>query len=89
MEYYFLGKNHASGTLLSLNLLDVKIHTSGKISKFCQHFRGTKTNMGKRFGISIFLLEKTKLYRYYQNKRQFAVTSSLYINLIMKLLMKL
>ena len=32
------------------NLLGVKVHTSCKISKFCQHFGATKTHVGKFFG---------------------------------------
>ena len=50
VECYCLGENHASGTL-DLNLLVVKIHTSRKMSKLCRHFKGTKTHMGKNFGI--------------------------------------
>ena len=61
--------------------LVLKIHTSCKIlSKFCQHFRGTKAHMGKLFGISIFLSEKSRIYRHYQNKNRFGFTSSSYIN---------
>ena len=48
------------------------------------HFRGTKTHMGKLFGIWIFLPEKSRLYRYYQ----LGFTSSSYINLTIKLLIK-
>ena len=46
------------------NLLGVKIHTSCKILKFCQHFRARKTHVGNIFGIWIFDKdkEKTKLY---------------------------
>ena len=40
------------------------------------------------FGIWIFLSEEKRLYRYYQNKNQLVVTSSSYINLTMKLLIK-
>ena len=52
------------------------------------HFRGTKTDMGKLFGIWDFLPEKSRLYRYYQNKNQLGFTSSSYINITMKLLIK-
>ena len=41
--------------------------------------------MGKIFGI---LSEKTRLHRYYQNKNQLVDTSSSYINITVKLLIK-
>ena len=71
---------------LGQDLLGVKIHTSCKISKL---FRGTKSRIGKIFGICFFLTEKTRLYRYYQNKNQLGVKSSSYINFTMKLLIKI
>ena len=71
------------------NFFGVKIHKNCKVlSKFCQHFKGTKTHMGKLFGIYIFLSEKSRLYRYYQNKNQIGFTSSSHINLAMKLCIK-
>ena len=44
------------------NLLGVNIHTSCKISKYCQHFRDTKTHMGKIFGIWFFFYLKRQGY---------------------------
>ena len=44
------------------DLLHVKIHTSCKISKFCQDFRGTKMHMGKIFGIWIYFYLKRQGY---------------------------
>ena len=70
------------------NVLGAKVHANCKILKFCQHFETTKTHVGIIFGIWFFLSEKTKLYRYYQKKNQLGVTSSSYINLTMKLLIK-
>ena len=37
------------------NVWGIKIHTSSKISKFGQYFRGTKTHMGKIFGVWFFI----------------------------------
>ena len=88
MEYYCFGKVMHLGYEVQ-NILGIKIHTSYKISKFCWHFRGTKTRKGKKFwNLNFFLFEKIRLYRYYQNKNQLGVTSSSYINLTMKLLIK-
>ena len=70
------------------NLLGAKAHTNCKISKSCQHSGGTKTHMGKIFGIWIFLSIKARLYRYYQKKNQLGVTASSYVNLTRKLLIK-
>ena len=49
VEYYCLRENCGSDTLSLKNSLGVKIHTSCKTSKFCQHFRGIKYDMGKNF----------------------------------------
>ena len=43
------------------DLLSVKTHTSSKILKFCQHFRGTETYMGKSLRILIFDIYKGKV----------------------------
>ena len=67
------------------NLLGVKVHTSCKISKFCQYFGATKTHIDKIFGILKKFYLKRKGYRYYQEKSQVGLTSSSYINLTMKL----
>ena len=50
------------------NLLCVKVHTNCKISKFCQHFGATKTQMYKYFGICIFFNLERQDYRYYQER---------------------
>ena len=50
---------------------------------------GHKKPHEQNFWNLIFWSEKTRLYRYCQNKNQFKFTSSSYINLTMKLLIKL
>ena len=80
MEYYCLGKHHASGTIIS-NWFGVKIHTS------CKKFyilRGQKRTWANFLEFGFFLPENSRLYRYYQ----LGFTSSSYINLTMKLLIK-
>ena len=70
------------------NLLVVKVHTSFKISKFCQNFGATKAHVDKVLEFDFFCL-KRQVYRYYQEKNQVGLTSSSYINLTMKLLIRL
>ena len=84
MEYYCLCKNHASETIIS-NFFGVKIHTS------CKKFYilgGQKPTFASFLEFRFFLPEKSKLYRYYQNKNQLGFASSSYINITMKLLIK-
>ena len=47
-----------------------------------------KPTWAKFLEFNFFYLKKTRLYRYYQNKNQLRVTSSSYISLTMKLLIK-
>ena len=47
-----------------------------------------KPTWAKFLELNFFYLKKTRLYRYYQNKNQLRVTSSSYISLTMKLLIK-
>ena len=70
------------------NLVGVKVQSSCKISKFCYLFEATKTHINKMFGIWIFFYLKRQVCRYYQEKNQVGLTSS-YINLTMKLFIKL
>ena len=85
MEYYCLGQNHASGTLIS-SLFGVKVHTSCKKIYVLGGQKPTWANFLEfRF---FFTPEKSRLYRYYQNKNQLGFTSSSYINLTLKLLRK-
>ena len=74
------------------NLQDVKTHTSWLQNlKILLTFQGhkNKNRHGQNFWkLNFFLSEKKRLYRYYQNKNQLEVTSSSYINLRMKLLIK-
>ena len=49
---------------------------------------GAQKPTSKIFGIWIFLSEKTRLHRYHQNKNELGVTSSSYVKLTMKLLIK-
>ena len=59
-------------------------------AKFCQNFvdilGGQKSTWANFLEFGFFLSEKKTLYRYHQNKNQLGVTSSLYINLTMKLM---
>ena len=70
------------------NFLVAKAHTSCKFLKLCWHFWATKIHMDKIFPIWIFFLKRPS-YRYYYEKNQIGPTSSSYINLTMKLLIKL
>lgn len=70
------------------NLSGVKVHTSCKFLKLCCHFWATKIHMDKIFPIWIFFLKRPS-YRYYYEKNQIGPTSSSYINLTIKLWIKL
>ena len=69
------------------NFLVAKAHTSCKFLKLCCHFWATKIHIDKIFPIWIFFLKRPS-YRYYYEKNQIGPTSSSYINLTMKLLIK-
>ena len=89
MEYYCLGKNHAS-ELLNSKFIRCQNPYQRQNIKILSTFQREKTpTWGKFLKFEFFLSEKIWLYRYYQNKNQFPVTSSSHINLTMKLLIKL
>ena len=91
MEYYCFGGNHVSGTSSSkFTRCQNPYQLVAKSQNFVD-ISGTqkqKPTRAKFLEVEFFLSEKKRLYRYYQNKNQLEVTSSSYINLRMKLLIK-
>ena len=87
IEYYCLSKNLASGTLRLKNIRCRNPYQLQNLKIFLK-FQSHKNPPGQYFWNLILLSEKARLYRYYQNKNQHGVTSSSYINLITKLLIK-
>ena len=89
MEYYCLGENCGSGTLI-LKFIRCENPYQLQNLKILSTFQGHKNLLGQYFwNLNFFVLfEKTRLNRYHQNKNQLGVTSSSYINLTRKLLMK-
>ena len=87
MEYYCLDKNHASGTLNSRFIGCLNPYQLQNL-KILDISGALKPTWAKFWEFEFFLSEKTRLYRYYQNKNQLVVASSSYINLTMKLLIK-
>ena len=70
------------------NLLGVQIHTTAKSQNFVDISVAQRPTWAKFLEFGFFLSEKTRLYICYLNKNQLGVTSSSYINLTMKLLIK-
>ena len=61
---------------------------AAKSQNFVDILRAQKPIWAKVLEFDFFLSEEKRLYRYYQDKNQFVVTSSSYISLTMKLLIK-
>ena len=88
MEYYCLDENHASRTRSSRFVRCQSPYQLQNL-KILSTFQGHINPHGQNFlEFDFFLCEKTWLHSYYKNKNQLVVTSSSYINLTMKLLIK-
>ena len=96
MDYYCLDENHASGTL-SLKFIRCQNPYQQQNLKILLTFqRHKKPTWAKFLEFDFFYLKRQGyiyiyiyIYIYYQNKNQLGVTSSSYINLTIKLLIKL
>ena len=83
-----MDENHASGALISMSFGCQNAHQLENL-KILSIFQGHKDPHEQNFWNLIFFSSgKTRLHRYYQNKNQLVVTSSSYLNLTMKLLIK-
>ena len=82
-------ENHVSGTLSSKIYWVSKSIPAAKPQNFVEISEAQKLHGQNIWNLIFFLSEKTRLYRYYQNKNQRGVTSSSYTILIMILLIKL
>ena len=87
VEYYCLGKNQAYETFCSKfvrcqNLY--QLHNQKTLLTLCGH----KNLPGQNFWYLNFFYLKSQSYRYYHEKNQVGCTSSSYINLTRKLLIK-
>ena len=88
MEYYCLDENHASRTRSSRFVRCQSPYQLQNL-KILSTFQGHINPHGQNFlEFDFFLCEKTWLHSYYKNKNQLVVTSSSYINLTMKQLIK-
>ena len=81
MEYYCFDENRTSETFVSKSVPAAKSQNFVEIS-------GAQKPTWAKFLEFDFLSEKTRLYRYYQNKNPLGVNSSSCINLSIRLLSK-
>ena len=89
MKYYSLDENHNFRTLSSRYIACKNPYQLQNL-KILSTFQGHKNAYGENFwNLNLFLSEKTRLHRYYQNKNQLEATSCSYTNRTMKLSMKL
>ena len=87
MKYYCLGENCGSGTL-TLKFIRCQNPYQLQNLKILSRFQGHKIPYELNIWKLVFISEKTRLYRYHQNKSYTGVASSTYLSLTMKLLMK-
>ena len=92
VECYCLGENQASETFC---WKFIRCQSPCQLQNLiiCQYFfdisRVQKPTRAKYFEFKFVSSKKTRLHRYHQNENQHVVTSSSYINLAIKLLIKL
>ena len=87
VEYYSLGKNQGSETFC-WKFIRCQSPYQLQNLKTLLTLWGHKNPHGQNFGNLNFFYLKSQSYRYYHEKNQVGPTSSLYINLTLKLLIK-